>query len=168
MEFELKKLSPKAIPAAFEKAQRYRLLNQPAQAESIARDILRIEPENQEALVLLILALTDQFETSSLTDRFKRAEEVVARLSNEYKARYYQGIIFERRALAQLRKHHLPTTLSGVYHWLRRAMHEFEEAEKMRPEGNDEALLRWNSCARIIRDRNLEAEEEDSFRPMLE
>ncbi|HSR67406.1 MAG TPA: hypothetical protein VLU25_05645 [Acidobacteriota bacterium] len=168
MDFELKKLSPKAVPKAFEKAQRYRLLNQPAQAESIARDILRIEPDHQEALVLLLLALTDQFETSSLTDRFKRAEEVVSRLSDEYRARYYQGIIYERRALAQLRKDHLPASLSGVYHWLRRAMDEFEAAEKMRPEGNDEALLRWNSCARIIRDCNLEAEEEDSFRPLLE
>ncbi|HSR51236.1 MAG TPA: hypothetical protein VLV83_10440 [Acidobacteriota bacterium] len=167
MEFKLKELSPKAIPNALEKAQRYRLLSQPAQAESITRDILRIEPDHQEALVLLLLALTDQFETSALTDRFRRAEKVVARLSDKYKARYYQGIVYERRALAQLRKN-LPASLSGAYEWLRRAMDQFEEAEKIRPEGNDEALLRWNSCARIIHDSNLEAEAEDSFRPLLE
>ena len=59
--FELKRLSADAIPAALEKALRYRLLNDPAEAESICHDVLRIDPENQQALVNLLLALTDRF-----------------------------------------------------------------------------------------------------------
>ena len=42
--FELKRLSADAIPAALEKALRYRLLNDPAEAESICHDVLRIVP----------------------------------------------------------------------------------------------------------------------------
>ena len=59
--FELKRLSKEAIPAALDKALRYRLLDEPAEAESICRDVLSIDPDNQEALVLLLLALTDGF-----------------------------------------------------------------------------------------------------------
>jgi hypothetical protein len=29
-------------------------------------------------------------------------------------------------------------------------MHCFEEAEKVRPQGNDDALLRWNRCLRLL------------------
>ena len=54
--FELKRLSEEAIPAALEKATRYRLLNEPAEAESICHDVLQIDPENQQALVVLLLA----------------------------------------------------------------------------------------------------------------
>ena len=60
--FELKTLSPEGVPAALEKALRYRMLNEPEQAESICEDVLRLEPDNQEALVMLILALTDRFD----------------------------------------------------------------------------------------------------------
>ena len=60
--FELKPLSEKAVPRALERAERYRLLNEPAEAESICQDVLRIEPENQQALISLLPALTDQFE----------------------------------------------------------------------------------------------------------
>ena len=63
--FELKRLSDEAIPAALEKALRYRLLNKPAEAESICRDVLQIDPENQEALVVLLLALTDRLDIGS-------------------------------------------------------------------------------------------------------
>src|SRR4051812_7969768 len=59
--FELKSLTREAVPAALEKAHRYRLLNEPEQAESICHDVLRIDPDNQEALTTLILALTDRF-----------------------------------------------------------------------------------------------------------
>src|SRR6266436_320626 len=54
--FELKRLSLEAVPAALERALRYRLLNEPAEAESICHDVLEIDPENQEALVMLLLA----------------------------------------------------------------------------------------------------------------
>ena len=59
--FELKPIEKGSIPRAIEKAERYRLLNEPVEAESICRDILDVDPENQKALVVLLLAITDQF-----------------------------------------------------------------------------------------------------------
>ena len=53
---ELKSLHKDAIPAALEKAERYRLLNEPGEAESICLDILHVDPENQQAIVTLLLA----------------------------------------------------------------------------------------------------------------
>ena len=61
MQFDLKPISAAGIGEALEKAERYRLLNEPSLAESICLDVLRIDPENQHALVMLLLALTDQF-----------------------------------------------------------------------------------------------------------
>jgi len=48
---ELKRLHKDAIPAALEKAERYRLLNEPGEAESICLDILAVDPDNQRALI---------------------------------------------------------------------------------------------------------------------
>src|SRR2546422_7204318 len=90
--FSLKPLSKDALPAATEKAMRYRLLNEPAEAESICLDILRTEPENQQALVILILALTDRF-GKGYTVGDSKAQEIVARLRDEYERAYYSGII---------------------------------------------------------------------------
>ena len=59
--FELKPLNHEAIPSALEKANRYRLLNEPGAAESIYLDILAIDPDNQEALVNIVLAMSDRF-----------------------------------------------------------------------------------------------------------
>ena len=58
---EPKLISADGIPAALEKATRYRLLSEPLQAESICRDVLAVDPDNQEATVTLLLALTDEF-----------------------------------------------------------------------------------------------------------
>ena len=79
MEFELKKLSKAAIPAALERAERYRLLNEPALAESICQDVLAIDPDNREAIVLLILALSDQF-TQNIVDNLDHAWSLLPRL----------------------------------------------------------------------------------------
>ena len=59
--FELKPISHEAVPAALEKANRYRLLNEPGAAESIYLDILSVEPENQDAIKNLVLAMSDRF-----------------------------------------------------------------------------------------------------------
>jgi hypothetical protein len=146
--FTLKALSPEGIPAALQKAERYRLLNEPWQAESICRDILTIEPEHEQALVTLVLAITDQFQSAG-TQRSTEAREVLARLKSEYRRTYYAGIIWERRATAQLAQQ---TAAAGhiAYDALRHAMTLYEQAEQIRPPGNDEALLRWNTCARLI------------------
>jgi hypothetical protein len=37
----------------------------------------------------------------------------------------------------------------------RQAMDCFEKAEAIRPAGNDDAILRWNGCARIIQRNKL-------------
>lgn len=146
--FEFKPLSKEAIPAALDKAVRYRVLNEPLEAESICLDVLAIDPENQKALINLLLALTDQF-SEGLVGRFERAREIIRRLDSDYEKAYLEGIIFERRAKAAHRQR-TPRCGYIAYDWLRRAMERYEEALPLRPEGNDEALLRWNTCARTI------------------
>ena len=96
---ELKRLRSESIPEALEKAHRYRLLNEPLEAESICLDILEVFPENEEALVILILALTDQF-ARSLQPGYRDACALLERLPDEYSQRYYEGLIYERRAKA--------------------------------------------------------------------
>jgi hypothetical protein len=146
--FRLKPLSRTAVSAALEKAERYRLLNEPTDAESICRDVLDVEPENQAALVNLVLALTDQFAVG-LTDRLREAKAAAARLTSGYEQAYYSGIICERAAKSH---HRRGTPASGniAYELLRQAMSFYETAERDRPPDNDDALLRWNTCARII------------------
>ena len=146
--FELKAISKQAIPGALEKVERYRLLNEPGNAESICRDILAIDPENQATFVALILSLADQF-SEGLHLRFEEAKQTATRLTSKYEREYYLGIICERRG----RSHHQRGTPGAghlAYDWLHDAMAAYENAEKLRPEGNDDALLRWNSCARFI------------------
>src|SRR5258705_13938660 len=99
---DLKPLSREAIPAALAKVERYRLLNEPEQAESICLDILRADPENQPAVVALILALTEQF--AGVAPRVGEAKELIWRLRGEYKRAYYAGIISARRARALLQQ----------------------------------------------------------------
>jgi hypothetical protein len=143
-----KPLSKEAVARALEKAERYRLLNEPLDAESICLDVLRVDAENQQALVTLLLALTDQFGEGP-PDALSNARGIVPRLRDEYARAYYEGIICERRAKAQLRQGG-PASGYVAYDFLRQAMELFEKAEKLRPTGNDDALLRWNACARIL------------------
>jgi len=149
--FHPKPIAKDAIPAALAKAERYRLLNEPGEAESICLDVLQIEPENQDALVVLLLSLTDQFrdETTASRHAAARAAELVPRLSDEYDRLYYAGIISERRAKAALQRDRYAAT-TGASEWLREAMSYFERAEAIRPPHNDDAVLRWNACARLL------------------
>ena len=161
---KLKSISREAIPRALEKIERYRLLNEPEEAESICLDILQIEPENQQALIALLLSLTDQFDRKIPEHQMR---ELLTRLRGDYERAYYTGIICERKAKVYL-KQNLPGTKFAAHNWLSEAMSWFEKAETIRPPGNDDAVLRWNSCARIIIEENLEAEIDSSFEPMLE
>jgi hypothetical protein len=147
--YELKRLSKETIPRAMEKAERYRLLNEPWQAESICRDVLEVEPGNQEALVTLLLSLTDQFD-HGMAEYAKQARQLVPRLRSEYEQAYYAGIICERQAKAHLNQRAHGTGYIA-YQWLGQAMRFYEKAEAIRPPGNDDALLRWNTCARMIK-----------------
>jgi tetratricopeptide (TPR) repeat protein len=164
--FDLKLLSPDAIPTALEKALRYRLLNDPAEAESICHDVLRIDPENQQATVILLLALTDRFGKGYAVG-VTQAQEVLSRLHDPYEQAYYAGIICERRAKAQLNQGH-PGSGHDAYELLREAMTWFEKAESERPPKNDDALLHWNTCARLIMGNQLTARAEEKVELSLE
>ncbi|OLC13133.1 MAG: hypothetical protein AUH29_13970 [Candidatus Rokubacteria bacterium 13_1_40CM_69_27] len=165
--FDLKPLSRESIPRALEKAERYRLLDEPVQAESICQDVLRIEPDNQHALVMLLLAITDQFD-EGLADRVSEARRVLPRLRDEYERLYYAGIICERLARAQLKRGG-PGSGFRAHEGLREAMSFYEKAEALRPPGNDDSLLRWNTCARILaRNPRLAPGPEERVEPPLE
>ena len=138
--FELKPIESEAIPRALEKAERYRLLNEPEEAESICLDILAIDPDNQAACITLLLALTDQFH-HNCTDCLARAQALLPRLQAEYERCYYAGIICERRGSAQLDRGQ-PGCKTVAYNWLRQAMDWYEQAEAIRPPHNDDAILR--------------------------
>ena len=83
MTFELKTLSPDAVSRALAKAERYRLLNERVEAESICLDALQIDPENNEARVTLLLAVTDQF-GEDLPSAVTEALQVVGQLRDPY------------------------------------------------------------------------------------
>jgi hypothetical protein len=161
---ELKPISREAIPQALEKVERYRLLNEPAEAESICRDVLRADPGNPRALVMLLLTLTDQFGRGVAVNE---PREIVGRLDGDYERAYYEGIVCERQGKALLRGP-APGSEVGSYGWLREAMRAYERAEALRPAGNDDAILRWNACARILRDRNLGPRSEDDVEQPIE
>jgi hypothetical protein len=148
MEFEPKPISKEAVPAALEKAHRYRLLNEPSAAESICLDVLAVDPENDQALETIVLAITDQFDVDTAAG-VRRAREYVPRLGDEYRRHYYSGIIRERQAMATLRRSTLNTS-GPAYAAFRDAMGWYESAEKLSPPGNDDAILRWNTCARVL------------------
>jgi len=144
--FDLKTIAKESVAAAVAKAERYRLLNEPHEAESICRDVLSIEPEHGAALVTLLLALTDQFGPSSV-GRVTEARGLAGRLATEYERGYYEAIVCERWAKAQLRD---GAPGHVVYGWLRDAMRLFEMAEAIEPAGHDDAILRWNACVRLL------------------
>jgi len=146
MQFDLKSISVQSIPEALRKVERYRLLNEPTLAESICLDILAIVPDHQQALIELLLARTDQFDFQLPA---KSAQEILARIEGDYERDYYAGIIWERLGHARIR---LGASGGGAsaYHALREAMAHFERAIDFAPPGNDDAILRWNTCARVI------------------
>ena len=151
--FELKTLHHEAIPAALEKANRYRLLNEPGAAESIYLDVLAIDPDNQEALINIVLAMSDRFGKDYVVGD-ARVTEYLMRIRGDYERTYYSGIMYERRGKATLVKSGV-----GAYELFRQAMECFETAAAMRPAGNDDAILRWNGCVRVISANNLNPRE---------
>lgn len=147
--FELKPLSHGAVGSALEKAKHYRLLNEPGAAESICLDILAVEPDNQGALVDIVLAMSDRFAKDYAVGE-THIQDFLAQITDEYERAYYTGIVYERRAKAVLHKGGL-----NSYELFRQAMEWFEKAEALRPAGNDDPILRWNGCARVIKRNNL-------------
>lgn len=144
---ELKKLTAESIGRTLQKAERYRLLGEPCEAESICADVLAVDPDNHAARVMRILSLTDQFRAD--LSRVAEAKTLAAQLEDEYERFYYSGIVSERVGKAQLAR---GGTSSDDYanRALREAMAWYEKAEGVRPTANDDAILRWNTCARTL------------------
>ena len=163
-EFPLKRLPPDGVPKALERAERYRFLNDPGQAESIYRDVLAVEDGNQAALRGLVLALTDQLAGDHGGTAVREAREVIPRLDDAYARAYYSGLVVERETRAYLRR---PGVSRGdAYHGFRHAMAWYEKAEALRPPGNADATLRWNACVRTIESERLEPEQASQELPL--
>ena len=165
--FELKPISRDAIPRAIQKAERYRLLNQSWASESICLDSLEIDPDNQQVLIMLVLALTDQH-SGVAASGVQRAKEYLARIRDDYQRAYYTGIIAERRGQALLASGGMGSG-AMAYESLREAMDWYEKAEAIRPAGNDDAILRWNTCTRVLSGNSHLAPSVDTgYEPVLE
>ena len=165
-QLQLKPLSKEGIAAALEKAEHYRLLNQPRLAESICLDILAVDGKNSNASVILLLALTDQFGKSS-SKASKQALALAQSLEDEYSRKYYTGIVYERQASNALASG-IPGADFDAYEWFLEAMECYDEAEAIHPAGNDDAILRWNTCARTIMQLNLHERPLDEGETLLE
>jgi hypothetical protein len=163
---QLKPIRQDTIPRAFEKAERYRLLNEPFEAESICLDILAVEPNHAQALGCLLLSLTDQFSDGGV-QVMERARALVNRFAGDYEQAYYAGIISERFAKRKLRDGD-PGAKALAYGHLQEAMRAYEKAEKLAPAGNDDAILRFNACVRMLERHELEAPQGDYCEPPLE
>jgi len=161
---KLKKLAAETIGRTLKKAEHYRLLGEPCEAESICVDVLEVDPDNHEALVMLILALTDQFRTD--VTRVAEVKKLVAQLGEGYERFYYSGIVAERLGKAQLTRGG-PCSDDYANRALREAMAWYGKAEAIRPPGDDDAIVRWNTCARTIARRGFTEPEGTSMPALL-
>ena len=164
--FKIKPIDSDSIPRALERAERYRLLNEPRLAESICLDVIAIDDDNQPALRCMLLALTDQFGHSSGPVR-EQARKLIPKLRSEFDRAYYAGIISERYARQQLHQGH-PGAKFAAYEYLVDAMRHYAIAEPLAPESNDDAILRHNTCVRMIEWYRLEAPPPDEQELPLE
>lgn len=163
--FTLKPISRDSIETALAKAERYRLLNEPNEAESICRDILEIDPANRQARISLVLALTDEIPQEPAA--FTNALAAISGLEAEYDRAYYSGIAWERRAKAYFDADG-PGSTGYIHDWIVKALDYFEQAERLRPAGNDDAILRWNTCVRFLeRHKELRPKMEEAPEPIL-
>jgi tetratricopeptide (TPR) repeat protein len=146
VDLKLKTISKDGIAEALSKVELYRYLNEPEEAESICHDVLAADADNQLAQRMLALTITDQFHGQA-SDRYAEAEKIFQNLTDPYERWYYMGLLQERRAKAQIRAGRPAHMLVGSF---QEAMRCFEEAEKIRPAHNDDAVLRWNRCVRLL------------------
>ena len=164
--YQLKPISKEGIAEALEKAERYRLLNEPGLAQSICLDVLEADPQNTKAVINLLLAITDEFATSESAN-VSQAQQLLPRLQSEYEKNYYAGLINERQGRALLNRK-ITGGHFAAYDWLTDAMAFYEKAETLRPTGNDDGILRWNTCVRLMMRHNLKPRDEEYIEPPLE
>ncbi len=165
--FELKQLSIDAVPAAIDRAKRYRLLNEPWHAESICRDVQNVDPDNQQNLIILLLAITDQFGLERRGKKISDAMEIADQLRDSYQSDYAKGIIYERQANAATKRGG-PRAGYIAYNHLVIAMEWYEKSARSHPDKNEESKLRYNTCVRMIERFNLRPAPESQSTDLLE
>lgn len=141
------KISENSIPRAIERIRHYRLLNEPGQAESICRDILAVQPDHQEALINLLLTLTDQF-TARGDGALEAARAELGRIEGDFEQAYYRGMIHERWARALHRRH--PDNPAAAIAEIHEAMDSYQQAIELATRHDPDPTLRWNACARFF------------------
>ncbi len=162
----LKPISRDAIPRALEKAERYRMLNEPFFAESICLDVLATDSTHQRALAIYVLSLTDQFKVSM--GGASKARAALSRFTSGFDKLYYGGIISERSAVALLESAATGVNVTAWHH-LHDAMSAYEKADGVQTDAtNDDALLRFNTCVRLIEAHRLTEPTEDKHDYPLE
>lgn len=158
LELELKPIDATYLPQALEKAERYRLLNWPHEAQSICLDILAADPDHPKAKVVLVLALADQILEEGGAAAVHKAKQWLAKVGDEYQRAYLTGVIYEREARAHLRR---GFDASFAYESFRDAMQWYDKAAALQPPGLQEAALRYNSCVRTIQEHKLAPRRDD-------
>ena len=144
MTLTMKRLPRASLEAALAKAEHYRDLNQPEEAESICRDVLDVDASSQRAWKLLGLALTDRLPTHKV-GLLEQAVEAFERLSDEYERVYHLGVAWERAAKAHLERNEAHNAVIAFEH----ALKLYETAGNMKPESAD-PIVRWNRCVRLL------------------
>ena len=144
----LKSLTPAAIEGALKLAADSRQGGQPQTCESVCHDVLQVESTNQEALRLLLLSHADRFNEDS-SQHEMAARDAQSRLTSEYDRAFYDGYILHRLAQSAIASGS-PLAARVVYELLSGAMASYEDAERVRPKGNDDAILLWNACQRLL------------------
>ena len=162
--FALKRISEDSIERAVARAEHYRLLNDPDQAESICLDIRAVDERNQQALITLILSLTDQFHRGHGSHGIRRAKEHLGKLAGDYERAYYAGLVAERHGRAHLS--HGGMERSFAYEGLHEAMQHYEQADALKPPGVDDPVLRWNACVRTIEREGLKPRRDEPELPL--
>ena len=151
MEYHL--IHKSTIDTVLDKARQYRSLREPDLAISICIDVFAVDSDNQDALVIYILALTDQYSHQHAKVQPKKIVEFIAKLKSEFHRIYYTGIFLERKARALLKN---PMSQSFAYEGLMEAIVKYEIAEKIAPKHCSDPILRYNSCLRTIEKENLQ------------
>jgi tetratricopeptide (TPR) repeat protein len=148
-DISLKSLAGHDLASALEKANVYRALNQPEEAESICEDILAVDPKNQGAIRTRGLAITDRFEQS--VGLFDEAMAVIGKLADDYERTYHQGIVWERLGKAHLSRGEGLGALTSLEH----ALEHYEKAEEIGPKNAADPVLRWNRCVRLMQSHRI-------------
>ena len=162
--FSLRPISASAVPKAIKKAEHYRLLNDAEQAESICLDILAVDPGDEQALVVLILAITDQFGRSGGPSVNVALAEYLKRARRPVPAQLLRGP--GRRAQARGPRSASQSGSSFAYDGFADRDGVLREGERHPPADDDEAILRWNACVRTIERAHLEPRPAEDRAPL--